>query len=228
MTIQMAHEAGRRLARALGTLRNERPFILAIPRGGVLVGETIARELRAPLDVLIAGKALAPDGRAIAGIAVGGPPVFDDAALTHLRLTAAEIERLVERERDRQTALLERIRGTWPSPALDGRTVVLADDAVVSGLTMRAAIESVRARDVRRIVVATPLCSDEASAELAGRADRLVYLESQPAGIAARVHDDSRTKLCPPVGDEEIRQRIVRELRDVGVDPFGPLAIDGI
>jgi predicted phosphoribosyltransferase len=228
MNLHLAHEHGRRLARALAELRAERPFVLAIPRGGVLVAEAVARALGAPLDVLFAAKIFARGGRPIAALAEGNAVVLHDPVIAELGVAASEIERLVEIERGHQAGLLARVRGSWPMPALVGRTVVLVDDAVVTGLTMRAAIECVRARDARRILIATPLCSTEAGALLAAAEHEIVHLETLPMPVAARVHGDERTKPCPPLGDDEIHDLIARELRDVGADPFGGLTIDGM
>jgi predicted phosphoribosyltransferase len=228
MKIHLAHEQGRRLGLALRELADERPFVLAIPRGGVIVADAVARALGAPLDVLLAGKIFAPGGRAIAAIAEGEALVFDDPVVAELHVDPHEVARLVDVERARQAGLLARVRGSWPMPALAGRTVVLVDDAVVTGLTMRAAIECVRARGARRIVVATPLCSTDSSAVLAAGANDVVHLESLPTPVAARVHGDERAKPCPPLGDAEIHDLIARELHDVGADPFGALAIDGV
>jgi putative phosphoribosyl transferase len=194
----------------------------------VIVADAIARALAAPLDVLAASKVLGPGGRAIAGIAEGGALVFDDARLAELRLPGDEVERLVEAERARLLHLVERLRGSWPMPPLAGRTVVIVDDAVITGLTMRAAIASVQSRDARRIVVATPLCAADVSAVVADSAHDVVHLETLPGPVAARVHGDERAKLCPPLGDAEIHEIVVRELRDVGADPFGALTIDGV
>ena len=217
------------MARSLSSLGDERPFVLAIPRGGVIIADAVARALRAPLDVLVVGKAVATarSAAAFGAVAEGGASVVDDRAVAALGLSPEDVERLLDLERERQAEMLERMRGAWPLPVLAGRTVVLVDDAVVTGLTMRAAIAAVRARRARRIVIATPLCATEAATALAAEADEVVYSASAPGPLVARMHDDRERERRPPIGDAEIHDMIVRELRDVGADPFEGLMIDG-
>ena len=228
MSLPQLREDGEQLARSLGALRDEPPLVLAIPRGGVIIAEALARALGAPLDVLLAGKVLGDGGVAIGAVAEGGAWVVDDDAVAGLGLDDAAVEARLDGERRHQDELLPRMRGAWPLPAVAGRTVILVDDAIVTGLTMRAAIAAVRARRARRIVVATPLCAAEAAATLAAEVDRVVHLASAPAPIAARMHDEREREPCPPIGDAEIHELIARELRDVGADPFGALLVDGV
>jgi len=228
MSVQRQLEEGRRLGDALSPLRDERPFVLAIPRGGVLVADALARTLHAPLDVLVAAKVVAGPSRVAIGAVAGGTvQVIDDGTVSSLGLGADELEALLDAERVRQTDMLARLRGTWPLPDLARRTVVLVDDAVITGLTMRAALAAIRQRGARRIVIATPLVAAEAVA-LRDEAHDLVFLESLAFALAARAHDAGSREPCPPVGDEETHDLIARELRDVGADPFAGLVIDGI
>jgi len=228
MSLPRQLEEGLRLAEALSSLRDERPFVLAIPRGGVLVGDALARTLHAPLDVLVAGKVVAgPTGLAVGAVANATAQVIDDAAVAAAGLSAAALQDLIDAESARQTGAMTRLRGTWPLPALAGRTVVLVDDAVITGLTMRAALAAVRQRGARRIVIAVPLVASEVTT-LRDEAHDLVFLDSMPRSLAARAHDGSAREPCPPIGDEETHDLIARELRDVGADPFAGLVVDGI
>jgi predicted phosphoribosyltransferase len=120
------------------------------------------------------------------------------------------------------------MRGAWPMPDLADRTVLLVDDAIVSGLTMRAAADAAERHETRKVVVVAPLCSIEAAQALVADGYAVVSLETVPAGVAARVHGDARREPCPPIADAEVHELVSRELHDVGYDPFGGLAIDGI
>lgn len=221
---QHVQDAGERLANALGSARHERPIVLAIPRGGVLLGDVIARELRAPLDVVLASKlTTTPLGVAIGAIAEGGPKVIDERAVAASGLTPAEIEALFDVEHQRLERQRAQMRGVWPLATLVGRAVVIVDDAVITGLTMRAAIAAIHGRGARRIIVATPLCAREATARLA-EAHEVVCLEACATEIAARRHDAA----TEAVDADEVHDVIERELRDVGADPFGHLELDGL
>ncbi len=216
-------EDGARLARTLASVRDERPFVLAIPRGGVLLADVIARELKAPLDVLLATKlTTGPLGLAIGAVGEGGAKVIDERAIAATGLSPHDVEALIDVERDRQDRMRAQMRGVWPLAAIAGRAVVLVDDAVVTGLTMRAAIAAVRLRGARRIVVVTQLCAHDASSRLAD-AHEVICLEACPMEIAARRHD----ALSPPLAAELVHDVLERELRDVGADPFG-LVLDRI
>ncbi|HVV84869.1 MAG TPA: phosphoribosyltransferase family protein [Kofleriaceae bacterium] len=226
MNTHAMHEQGLRLATAMAALRDEHPLVLAIPRSGVPVADTIARQLGAPLDVVLARKLLSPDGRPLAGVA-DGAVIVDDAAVSASRLSPELMTRLAEAERLRILTLLERIRDGWPAPPVSGRTVIVVDDAVITGLTMRAAIAATRARGARRVVVATPLCAADTAQLVLASAHDLFSLELVSATAAARLHGDPRRKLCPPLGDAEIHDLIAAELLDVEAEPFQGLVLDG-
>lgn len=207
---------GLRLARSLESFADDHAIVLGIPRGGILLAEEVAHALGAPLDVLIAGKVCTASGAPVAGVAAGSAVVDDRASED---LASAQIERLLHDEQARQVALLERIRGSWPLPELDRRTVILVDDAVITGLTMRAAIAAVEGRGAERIVVATPLCSTSASVELAALAHYVVRLVTLPDAIATDMHLRAHEAPQEELGDLAIRARITA--------PREPILLDG-
>jgi putative phosphoribosyl transferase len=224
MLTEQVRDEGERLARTLVSVRDERPFVLAIPRGGVLLGDVIARELKAPLDVVLATKlATGPLGVAFGAIAEGGAQVIDERTVAATGLTPREIEALVDLERGAQDQLRAQMRGVWPLAPIAGRAVVLVDDAVITGLTMRAAIAAVRARGARRVIVATPLCAHDAAARLV-EAHEVMCLEACASDVAARRHDAPHARLAA----EQVHDVIERELHDVGADLFGHLELDGM
>ena len=170
-------EAGRALAERLGAyVRRTDVTVLALPRGGVPVAYEVACALEAPLDVLLVEKVYAPgrDGVQIGTIASGG---FE---LREVRGTVASdpSDAVAEREMARvhqELAHRERLyRGARPAPVLDGRTVILVYDGVVTGALMLAAVAAVRARGAARVIVATPVAAPDAFAAIEGRADACI------------------------------------------------------
>jgi predicted phosphoribosyltransferase len=182
MLFQDRVEAGQRLARELmaelPNLRQEHPIVLAIPRGGVPVGFQVAMALDAPLDVFIARKLGAPghEELGIGAVAPGGTRVLDSLAIQALHVSDDYIERITERELTELGRRMQRFRHGRPAPAIAGRAVVLVDDGLATGVTARAALESLRRQHPKRLVFAAPVCSPEACELLRGEADMTVCL----------------------------------------------------
>jgi predicted phosphoribosyltransferase len=199
-------EAGRMLAGPLrelqlaGEMRD--PLVLALPRGGVPVGDEVARALHAPLDVLVARKIGAPFNPefGVGAVAGEGPPLFDERSLDMLGLTAAEMAPRVERERAELRRREDLYRGGRPAPELRGRTVVVVDDGLATGVTARAALHAARVLGPGLLVLAVPVSSAQAAAALETVADRLVCLETPPSfqGVGQWYEDFHQ------VGDDEV------------------------
>jgi predicted phosphoribosyltransferase len=173
-------DAGRQLAQALlerfPRLRDEHPIVLAIPRGGVVVGREVADALGAPLDVFIARKLGAPEHEelGIGAVAPNGTRVLDHDAIHALRIPAEYIERVTRRELAEVERRMRTFRGDRPPPALRGRAVVLVDDGLATGVTARAALIALRGEQPSRLVFAAPVCSAEGEALVAAEADATV------------------------------------------------------
>lgn len=168
-------EAGQVLAQALAHLQGEpRLLVLALPRGGVPVAAQVALHLHAPLDVVIVRKLGFPGHPeyAMGAIASGGIRVMND--MPGLHVSGAEIERVAQAE----SAELERrerlYRGDAPAPEIEGSTVVLVDDGLATGATMRAAARAVRQRRPRRLVIAAPVGEAGTCESLRAEADEVV------------------------------------------------------
>ena len=160
-------EAGRRLAAELPLL--DRPLVLALPRGGVPVAAAVARAIGAPLDVFVVRKLGLPrqPELAMGAVASGGVRVVNDAVVREAHVPAAVLEEVTARELA-AVQLRERLyRGDRPPPDLAARDVVLVDDGLATGATMRAAVAAVRAHDPSRVVVAVPVAPPETIAALA-------------------------------------------------------------
>jgi predicted phosphoribosyltransferase len=183
-------EAGRELAApvidALRPLPGGRPLVLGLARGGVPVAAPVAEAADGDLDVLVVRKIGAPghEELAIGAIASGAPEVRNDLVIRQLGLGERDIARQTERARDQLRERERRLRGARPFPPLAGRVVVLVDDGLATGATMRAAIAAVRASGPAAVVVAVPVGAPDTCAELGTLADALVC-PLQPAGFHA-------------------------------------------
>jgi predicted phosphoribosyltransferase len=175
-TFRDRRDAGRRLAALLLDYRDKRPFVFALPRGGVPVGYEVARALDAPLDVLPVRKLGAPGHReyGIGAIAPGGAFALNLAAVRELGITRAELEAVVAEEAAELDRRVRLYRGDRPLPDLSGRTVVLVDDGLATGMSALAAIRAVRTLHPERIVLAAPVCAPDTAAELRPEVDALV------------------------------------------------------
>ncbi|MGP3976817.1 phosphoribosyltransferase [Streptomyces sp. 8N114] len=183
-------QAGRELAAALSEMQRTEelpdPLVLALPRGGVPVADEVARALHAPLDVLVARKIGLP-GRPEYGVgAIAGedPPVFDQTALEMLGLTEDRLSSTVAHERTEMHRRQDLYRGNRPEPRIEGRTVILVDDGLATGVTARAALRYLRRQRPGRLVLAVPVGSPQAVQALSHEADTVVCLQ-QPAVFEA-------------------------------------------
>lgn len=168
--------AGRRLADELGALQLTDPVVLALPRGGVPVGQVLAERLGAPLDVLVVRKVGAPGHRELGLGAVGerDVEVLDDAAMGRLGVRRADLEDTIAREHAEVRRRVARYRaGADPVP-VTGRDAVVVDDGVATGVTARAAVDVVRRWDPRRVVLAVPVGAPRSLDELERTVDVLV------------------------------------------------------
>ena len=162
------------------------PLVLGLPRGGVPVAAPVAERLGGELDMLTVRKIGAPYHHelAIGAVASGGLIVLNDLVIRHLGVTTADVEQRTEVARRELAERERRLRGDRERPAMAGRTVLVVDDGLATGATMRAAVRAVRTAGPRRLVVAVPVGPPDACAEVAGLADDLVC-PLQPASFGA-------------------------------------------
>ena len=173
-------EAGRLLAERLAEVELAAPLVLALPRGGVPVAAQIARRLDAPLDVAFVRKLGAPGEPELAIGAVGdgdAPEIVLNALLVEERGVSAEF---ITSAAARELATIEQRRRDYadvrPGVEPSGRTVIVVDDGVATGMTMQAALRSVRRQNPARLLVAVPVASRDALAMLRQEADDLICL----------------------------------------------------
>lgn len=202
-------EAGRRLAPLLQEhAGRDDVVVLALPRGGVPVAWEIATALRVPLDVFAVRKLGVPghEELAMGAIGTGGSEVIDSVLVNQLRISRDALLTVVERERSelrRQQALY---RGERPLPDLAGMTVLLVDDGIATGASMSAAIEALRQRQPRRIVVAVPVAPEETCRRLRRQADEVVCcrMPDDFGGVGAWYENFDQ------VSDDEVRRLLRR------------------
>jgi putative phosphoribosyl transferase len=180
--------AGRGLAAALAGYKASRPVVFALPRGGVPVAAEVAAALGAPLDLILVRKIGVPaqpelamgavtDG--VAPIVVRNAEIIQHSGVTAAEFNAVRDAELAEIERRRQHYLGARAR-----EAVAGRTVIVIDDGIATGATMRTALRAVRARAPDKLVLAVPVAAKNTLDELRNEADNVVCLES-PAWLEA-------------------------------------------
>jgi putative phosphoribosyl transferase len=203
--------AGRALAQALLHHAGTDALVLGLPRGGVPVADEVARVLGGTLDVWVVRKLGAPYQPELGmGAIAEGPAVFIDRTIVGLlRIDAPRLLAVARREMEEVRRRVERFRGGRPLPAIRGRTVILVDDGIATGGTMRAAIRAIRKRGPARLVVATPVATPEIVAGLRGQVDEVVCLHQTPELHAIGLwYEDFRQ-----VPDEEVVRILQRAAR---------------
>lgn len=170
-------DAGRRLAVLLQRYQGPDVVVLALPRGGVVVGLEVARALRAPLDVLVVRKLGAPGMRelALGAIAENGAVWLDRGLLRQVGVSDDELQRVTAEELNELRRRVQAYRDGRELTEVIGRTVLLIDDGIATGATAHAALQALRALRPRRVVLAAPVVSRAAVSELSPRVDALVY-----------------------------------------------------
>ncbi len=197
-------DAGRRLAARLKAVAPVRPVVLALPRGGVPVAAEIARELRAPLDLLLVRKIGVPEQEelALGAVVDGADPrsVINEGVRRACGIDDAQLAGIVERE----LAEIERrrelyLRGRAPVP-LEGATAIVVDDGIATGATMSVALDALRERRPARTIIATGVAAIDAIERLAADVDDVVcLLRPDPMHAVGLYYED-----FDQVGDREV------------------------
>lgn len=151
-------------------------MVVALPRGGVVTGDAIARALRVPLEILVVRKLGVPwqPELAMGAIASGGGVVMNEGLVAELGVTEEEVAEVMDREKQELARREEAYRGRRPAPEFRGRTVIVADDGVATGSTMGVAVQALRKAGAGRIVVAVGVAPPETVRRLEGEADEVV------------------------------------------------------
>lgn len=213
-------EAGRKLAEQLLHYR-DRPdvVVLALPRGGVPVAYEVATALNAPLDVFLVRKLGVPgqEELALGALASGGVRVLNEQVINALKLRPDVIDRVTEREMEEMGRRERLYRGDHPARPVHGWTVILVDDGLATGATMRAAVAALRERGPARVIVAVPVAAASAGEELRREADEVVcaYTPEPLRAIGLWYENFDQT------ADEEVRDLLIRAANKLTVKAGG-------
>ncbi|HEX9720704.1 MAG TPA: phosphoribosyltransferase [Ramlibacter sp.] len=205
------HEAGRALADRLVHYHG-RPnmLVLALPRGGVAVGFEVARALHAPLDVIVVRKLGFPghEEYAMGAIASGGVRVMNP--MPGLRVSPDELAAVVAREQDELVRRERLYRGDRPAVSMRGRNVIVVDDGLATGSTMRAAVLAIKQQHPAHLTVAVPVGAPETCKALGAEADEVVCAAMpQPFRAVGLWYED-----FPQATDEEVRDLLEEARRE--------------
>lgn len=171
-------EAGHKLAKGLLQYKGKDAIVLAIPRGGVVVGYEVANELGAALDVIIPHKIGAPGNTelAIGAVTQDGTLMLNSQLIEHLQVSENYIQSEAERQRKEIERRMAKYRGNKEYPRLKGRIAILVDDGVATGATLRAAIASIRKNKPASLVLAVPVGPPDTIEALRNEVDTVVCL----------------------------------------------------
>jgi predicted phosphoribosyltransferase len=208
-------EAGRLLAERLRHYAGrDDVIVLALPRGGVPVGYEVAKALGAPLDVFVVRKLGVPghEELAMGAVATGGLLVLDEHLVQALGLPEEEVRRVIERELRELERRDREYRGDREPPQLAGKTVILVDDGLATGATMRAAALAVRRQNPARVVVAVPVAAEETCNAFSDVVDEIVCgVTPKPFRAVGLWYEDfSQTT------DEEVRELLAQASAEAG------------
>jgi putative phosphoribosyl transferase len=183
-------DAGKVLAGMMESYHNVNAIVLAIPAGGVPVGAMIAKKLELPLDVAVTTKITLPwnPEAGYGAVAFDGTVKLNEGLISYLGLSHREIRQGIERTTQKVRQRLKSLRGDRPLPELSGRTVVLVDDGLASGFTMRTAVEALHKAQAEQIVVAVPTAHQESLGHLIQEVD-VIYCPNIRSGWSFAVAD---------------------------------------
>lgn len=183
--------AGRVLARALAAYAGKPGLVvLGLPRGGVPVAYEVAEALHAPLDVFTVRKLGVPghEELAMGAVASGGTVILDARLAEMLGVTAQDVDRVKQRELEELRRRESAYRDTRPRPQLQGKTVIVIDDGLATGSSMRAAVEALRGSDPAQVIVAVPVGAADTCERLRSVADDVICVLTPPDFHAVGAH----------------------------------------
>lgn len=174
-------DAGRKLAKALAPYKDQRPVVLALPRGGVPVAAEVATALDAPLDLILVRKIGAPfqPELAMGAVVDGGEPVVvrNEEVIRLTGVSENEFNAICDQELAEIERRRKRYLGGRPHPQIAGHTVIVVDDGIATGATTRAALRAIRMRKPSKLVLAVPVAPTATLKDLRDEADEIVCLE---------------------------------------------------
>ncbi|MGB9662517.1 MAG: phosphoribosyltransferase [Moorellaceae bacterium] len=196
-------DAGMKLAEALKEYAGQDVLVLAIPRGGVVVARPVAEALAAELDLIVPRKVGAPGNPelAIAAVAPDGTVIYNHGILKALKLRPEDLAPAVSRELEEIKRRMQVYRGGREKPQVQGRTVIVIDDGLATGLTMEAALISLAREQPRKLILAVPVAPSDTIERLRPLVHRVVCLATPDPFYAVGQFYFSFTQ----VGDDEVK-----------------------
>lgn len=175
-------EAGKQLAEKLIKYISENPIVIALPRGGVVVGYEVAKKLKAPLDIIVARKIGAPfhPEFGVGAIAPNGIRVVNAETTRLLGISESQIDEIVEKETIEMERRINLYRNGLPSIDLKGRTIIVVDDGLATGVSTKAAILSLKKMKPKKIILAVPVSPPDAGNKFKHEVDEFLCLNEMP------------------------------------------------
>ena len=220
------HDAGKRLAERLRAYAHRLDvLVLALPRGGVPVAYEVARALKVPLDVFIVRKLGVPSHEefAMGAIASGGIRVLNNDVTRALHIPERVVEEVTageQRELERREQLY---RDDRPAPDVKGRTVILIDDGLATGATMRAALQALRQQQPARLIVAVPVAAPSTCLEFLGEADDIVCAFTPDPFFAVGLWYQNFEQ----TSDQEVHDLLAQTAQELQTQPHNPSPTQG-
>ena len=202
MIYKNRQDAGRQLAEKLMKFKDENPIIIALPRGGVVTGYEAAKMLHAPLDVMITRKLGAPfqPELAIGAIAPNDVRILNLDAIRFLGISKDEMEEIIRRETKEMHRRIKLYRGDLPPLDLSGKTVIIVDDGLATGVTAGVAVLSIKQMTPEKIILAVPVSPIDTAEKFREEVDEFICLSEPPDFFAVGQYYDDFAQ----VTDEEV------------------------
>lgn len=171
-------EAGHQLAQKLNRYSDEPLIVLALPRGGLPVGLEVAKALNAPLNVIIARKLGLPGQTefGVGAISEGNTLVLDNPTISAMGISQKDLEKVIDKEKEELNRRIKFYRQNKLMPDLSGKTVILVDDGLATGVTAKAAIKAVKKISPKKIIFASPVCAYDTALTLRSEVDDMVCI----------------------------------------------------
>lgn len=204
-------DAGQQLAEKLLKYKNENPVIIALPRGGVVIGYEAAKKLRAPLDIIVTRKIGAPlqPELGIGAIGPKGIRLLNSDLIRTLGVSEIQVEQIIEEETMEMNRRTDIYRESLPALDLTGRTVILVDDGIATGVSDKAAILSIKYFYAKKIILAVPVCPAGTAEKFHKYADEFICLAQPPDFYAVGAYYENFEQ----VSDEEVIN-LLKEARE--------------